>query len=435
MEMKAKKNADSQLITEIKVFDNDTTFRYTYFYNNAGKMVLQTRYYKQNNSWIRSAQTEWMYDSGKCTSQVERIWGSNGWENSFSIDNTYSNDLLTAQLSSKFAGSIKQPVENVVFEYSGFSLISRKTYNYQANKWSLVLQNDYKYSITGVLDTVFITAQKSGNVTDKSQYINTYSTGGKLISQVQMVLDSTNQWVNNLQNMWFYTQNSDLIASQLIKIWNSENLMWDNYQRTDFEYDSSSNLKEETYQYWKSMFWVSDLRYKYVYDNGGNEIKKIVSKPIYNEWRDLISINYSNFIGNKANLMESKYEFWGGETGELVSSYIPFDFNNEMAIQKARSLQISYTAVTDTLESIININSLISLIKVYPNPSDGIYYINSHENNIQSWAVFNLDGQILKNNIQAGKSGVIDVTDFPKGVYILKAMTPAGYWTQKLIKN
>jgi hypothetical protein len=430
----AKKNADSQLITEIKVFDNDTTFRYTYFYNNEGNMVLQTNYYKHYNSWIRRSQIEWMYDAGKCTSQIERMWGNNGWENLFAIDYSYFSGLLMSELSSKFVGNIKQPVENVTFEYAGSALISRKTYNYQSNTWLLVLQNNYIRSTSGTVDTVFITALKHGNVTNKIQCVNTYNASGKLISHVQMLTDSTNKWINNLQNRWFYAPNSGLIISQQVKSWNAENSRWENQQRTDFEYDSSNKLKAEIYQYWKSMCWQSDLRYKYVYDTNGNEIKKIVSKPIYNEWRDLISINYSNFNGNKANSMESKYEFWGGTTGELVSSYIPFDFNNEIAIQKAKSLQISYTAVTDTLESVFNINSLISLIKVYPNPSDGIYYLNSHDNNIQSWEVANIDGKVLRNNFQAVKSGVIDLTELPKGVYVLRAMTPTGYWTQKLIK-
>ena len=52
---------DSQLVTELTVFDNDTTYRYLYLYNNQGSKVLETKYFKQVNTWVRKSQTEWLY--------------------------------------------------------------------------------------------------------------------------------------------------------------------------------------------------------------------------------------------------------------------------------------------------------------------------------------------------------------------------------------
>jgi hypothetical protein len=72
---------------------------------------------------------------------------------------------------------------------------------------------------------------------------------------------------------------------------------------------------------------------------------------------------------------------------------------------------------------------------VYPNPSDGIYYINTQEYGVQSWVIADLDGRTLKNHVQSISSGVIDITDLPKGIYILKVITQTGQFTQKLIKQ
>jgi len=97
------------------------------------------------------------------------------------------------------------------------------------------------------------------------------------------------------------------------------------------------DLKSETYQRWKTQFWVNDLRYDYKYDSSNKLLKKILFKEVYNDWRGLITINYSDFTNNKANTIESVYDFWGVTTGELTTSYIPFVFNTEMTIQKAKT--------------------------------------------------------------------------------------------------
>ena len=188
-----------------------------------------------------------------------------------------------------------------------------------------------------------------------------------------------------------------------------------------------------SYQRWKTQSWINDIRYDYLYDNSNKLQKKTLSKQIYNDWRGLISINYSNFTLNKANQIESMYEFWGGNTGELTTSYIPFIFNQDMSIQKGRSLQISYIPFTDLYTPVEN--KSLAMIPVYPNPSNGIFYIDTQIYNIRSWSVTDLNGQILKKQIQTFQSGAIDLTDFPKGIYILRVTTDDKQMIQKLIKN
>jgi hypothetical protein len=133
--------------------------------------------------------------------------------------------------------------------------------------------------------------------------------------------------------------------------------------------------------------------------------------------------------------MESKYEFWGGNTGELVASYIPFNFNNEIAIQRGKSLQVFYTGINDSTQSLPQISSTLHTIPVYPNPSEGMYYINSQEYGVQSWVVTDLSGRVLKTQNQAISSGVIDITELPRGIYILKVKTLTSQLTQKLLKD
>jgi len=186
---------------------------------------------------------------------------------------------------------------------------------------------------------------------------------------------------------------------------------------------------------WSTMFWKNDIRYDYEYDITNKLIKKTLFKPIYNDWRGLVSINYSNFALNKANDIESKYEFWGGKTGDLTTSFIPYMFNNEQSVQKGRSLKISYIPITETELYTPLVSNKMQLIPVYPNPSDGIFYINTQKYNLKSWNVTNLNGQVLKKENIAFQTGVVDISDFPKGIYILHVTTTEEQLVQKLIKK
>ncbi|HEY6915280.1 MAG TPA: T9SS type A sorting domain-containing protein [Paludibacter sp.] len=426
----------NQLITELKVFDNDSTFRYVYLYDNDGKKMLETRYYKQTNSWTRISQTEWLYEAGNCKHQIERNWKNNEWADSYKIDYNYLNGVLDNEIHKNYIDKAEQQLKKVVYQYDQTKLTSKKEYSGKSNVWTLMLQTDFKCSQTASVDSVITSVYQSGNLINQYLAVNSYSVDGHLESQLQKEKASNNDWTNTQFVSWFYSPGYSRLLTERTKTWSPETSDWENYQRTDYEYDDNKQLVSETYQHWKMMFWESDLRYYYQHDADGNEIKKTLSKPIYHEWRDLISINYSDFTGNKANLMESKYEFWGGNTGELVSSFIPFNFNNETVIQRGRSLQISYLDVAaDTVSYIPETKNSIQSIPVYPNPSDGIYYINTQEYGVQSWVIADLDGRTLKNHVQSISSGVIDITDLPKGIYILKVITQTGQFTQKLIKQ
>lgn len=425
---------DNQLITEIKIIDNDSSFRYLYLYDKLGNKVLETKYFQQDSIWIRKSLNEWIYDGNNCMTQRERIWKNNDWMISYTIDYEYKNNQLISEIHNIYNNGSASLLKKIEFQYDKAMLTSKNEYTSQSNAWVPSIKNDFSYSKTGLTNSITTSNSFSGN-TD-NQLISTflYNSDGTVQSQLLQ-----NKVANNLANSelinWYYLPNSSLIASLRNKIWISDTSSWENTQRIDYIYNDSTKLVSETYQRWKSMFWENDIRYDYLYDNSNKLLRKTLSKPIYNDWRGLTSINYSNFTMNKAVNIDSKYEFWGGKTDLLMTSYIPFLFNNEMSIQKGRSLKISYIPITNTALYTPLENNLYPLIPVYPNPSNGIYYINTQTYNIKSWSVTDLNGQILKKQVQTLQSGAIDLTDFPKGIYIFRVLTQDGQMIQKLIKE
>src|SRR5690606_10944502 len=69
-------------------------------------------------------------------------------------------------------------------------------------------------------------------------------------------------------------------------------------------------------------------------------------------------------------------------------------------------------------------------IKLYPNPTNGILYIETSQE-IQSYEVYNLIGQRL---LSGSFTGSIDMREVSKGTYIIRLTTPNGeVFTEKVI--
>ncbi|MFZ4724313.1 MAG: T9SS type A sorting domain-containing protein [Paludibacter sp.] len=425
------------LITELKVFDNDSIFRYLYLYDNLGNKVLETKYYSQNTDWIRKTQNEWIYDGTKCVTQRERIW-KNGWVVSYQINYEYTDNQLVTETHNVFETGISTAQRKINFEYNSTLLKSKSEYYWVNNAWSLSEVNDFRYLANGKTDSIKTTVYKSGAISEQLLSVFSYNADGKINSQVVKSKSNSvnpNEWTNYQLINWYYKPISSLLISQRSKKWNTETLKWEYTHKIDYQYNGNNNLISETYQRWKTMFWQNDSRYDYDYDTSAKQLHKMLSMPIYNKWRNTISINYSNFTDNKANLMESKYNFWGGNTNELTNSNIPFLFNNEATILKAKKIEISYLTIVDTGVPTFEFTKSIQQIPVYPNPSNGVFYINTQQFNIQLWSISDLSGRTLKIDNNQFNSGVIDLTDLPKGIYILRAITKDVHLTQKLIKE
>jgi len=431
---KVYSDVTSKLITELQVFDNDSTFKLMYFYDSQGNKVLETKYYLNNQSWNLLSQTEWIYDGKNCLTQRESKWSSTKWNITYTIDYQYLNNQLMSELQQEYISGNPHQIKKIDYQYTDMKLTSKKEYSWIADSWVLNIETSYTYLPDGNSETVTTALYVGGSISNQYKSTFVYNANGTLATQLLQQKTAITNWTNTELINWYYVPGTTNILSQRCKKWLSDTSSWENLQKIENQYDANNQLTSETFQRWKSMFWDNDIRYDYVYDNNNLEVKKILSLPIYHVWRSIVSINYSNYTDKKAGLIESKFEFWGGNTGELTTSFIPFDFNNSVALQKGKSVQIVYASFNDTT-ALPQIGKGISSIPVYPNPSNGIYYIDTQNYGVESWSVSNLNGQILKKQIQSAQSGVIDITDFPKGIYILRVETAKNQFIQKLIKE
>lgn len=421
--------ATEMRITQLFITDQNTEYRHVFLYNDLGNVQLETRYIQSDETWLRQNQTEWFYDNGNCVKQIERVFENGVWSNTDEIETNYNRvNKKTTETIYRYVAGNKIPVKETKFSYSAGVLVghSECTFENAVRKDSVVNTFTLENEIITQQFTKIYTAEKLN-----SAFISlfTYDATGKIKTQlVRKLIEDSYQNVDSIT--WFYDADG-LLISQRLKSWSMKNHNWENTQMINYEYDSDKKLIAEVYQQWAGMSWENACRYEYQYEQGA-QVRRTLQSQLYREWRNLVSINYSDFVESKARTIESEYDFWGGEKGEFVVSHIPFVFNDEWVIRRAESIRVNYDKVPSVSTDVVEANFLI---KVYPNPSDGIFYLNTEKHEILSWNVYDLKGQLVQSHFQREHSGVVDITELVNGVYVLRVETTLGTHQQKLIKQ
>jgi len=90
-----------------------------------------------------------------------------------------------------------------------------------------------------------------------------------------------------------------------------------------------------------------------------------------------------------------------------------------------------YSAVS--LANTINQKGLAKTVSIYPNPSIGLYTIELTNNNNASIEIYNVLGKQVKSIQQTDAKTTVDLTGFPKGVYLVNILSNGEQTIEKII--
>ena len=423
---------DNPLITEIELTKGESTYRYLYYYNENGDKTLETKWISVNGGWQKKELTEWIYTKGVCTEQHLRIWKDNDWQPEHLILFEYQDTILKSETHVATQSGASENIRKTVLSYSGERLADKIEYSWKNNNWQPYSEIKYLYNEGNLPDTLHL-RNFGDNIPVSESKIIFYYNDLNLLKSIRVTEKEKDDWINSSLVNYYYIPDSSLKSSEIRKIWDRKYSVWKNSQHIEYRYDASGRLSDEVYQHWGGTFWVNDLQYGFQYNEDGLLTKKTTFLPIYNDFRPAWSVLYSDFRYAKANLIEAKNEFWGGEKGESYNTFIPYLFNSETVVNLASRIEIRYIPVDET--GVTDMYGVKNQINVYPNPSKAIFYFNSEIYDVTSWAVTDLSGKIIQSKEQKERSGVIDLGNSEPGIYFLKVITPEGVKTQKLIKE
>ncbi|MFV0390754.1 MAG: T9SS type A sorting domain-containing protein [Paludibacteraceae bacterium] len=430
-----KLNAETEnpLVSEIQLTKGDSTFRFLYLYNTNKEKVLETKYIQIGNSRLRSEQTEWIYFDNVCVEQHIRHWKNNTWAPHHLIRFNFLGSQLESETHFNTLSGIEEKLSKTTYGYELNRLVNKTLFTWQHSNWAVNSVTTFEYNATSQSYRINFEEFRNGIKINASRVKTTYTDLGEIKTMHVSNLQDE-EWVNSTFSTYYYKPNSTLKISEIVKIWNEDRDQWENTQYSEYQYDELGRLLFENYLFWDISSWKNNLKYGYTYNSDGTLSKKTIFLPIYNDYRPAWSVNYSEFKYAKASLIEAKNEFWGGDTGTPFNTFIPYQFNEDNVISSASKINISYTPVITT-ETLLSSEENSNRLKIYPNPSNAIFYINTDNLDIQGWQVTDLSGKVLMSKEQKDRSGVIDLGNFKPGIYLIQVHTAEGTKMQKLIKE
>lgn len=86
-----------------------------------------------------------------------------------------------------------------------------------------------------------------------------------------------------------------------------------------------------------------------------------------------------------------------------------------------------------SMASLINQKAIENAIAIYPNPSNGLYNVELSNETTASIEVYNVLGKLVQSIPQADSKTMIDLTGFPKGVYLVNIFSNGEQTSKKII--
>ena len=410
---------EKPLVKEIVVNKQDSVFRHTFYFDDNRNKVIENKFYMKDFTPYPVSRTEWIYQANNCISQREQKWNNADWSTTYLINAEFSGNVKALEKYILVVNNVEITEKTITYTYENSKIKSIVKYKGQIENNDVEERILYDYD-----DRQNIRLQQiiPGDVLQSDSILAfryVYNLSGKTDSVIMFRIQQAVEYNEDLTT-FVYDKNTGNLLCQTQKKWNDASARWDNLTKTEYLYDDSDKLVEEMYYFYNILFWIPNTKYEYIYDSNGKLGQKIMYQPIYRQWRKIFTIEYSKIENGQPNLMESKYNFWGGETGSYVNNFIPYYFNDEIAIMKADRMELKYFMET----TVISKNNFDSeWFKIYPNPSNGVFYIDTQNFYVEKWEVYNLSGLMIKNNFNHFHTGVVDLTEFPDGIYMIIATT------------
>ena len=412
-------NTDWNLNTITRQIDgvNDVKWIYDYEHNNLKEEKSQTW---NLGNWVNNISTNYRYDEhNNLIEQKTQHWRSGKWENVVMNSWKYENNILKEE----------------------FCLL------WEWDEWDTIWQSNYDYDAHGNLRDCKTRGRIGGELVDNKWYHFEYDEINNLKYRIEYVSIS-NEWVHYVRFFYDYYEGTHNIEKDWVETWEGDE--WLARTREVYHYDSNNeNLLELLGQNWENNEWIDAQKLSLAYNVQNNFIEEA-------KWEELDTTNWVKsrrwtYLYEDNNLMEFIDEFgelnnwvtykrtlytydenhnatdaigqmWvNGEWVDDIAETMEIYYNNRQSYfslvnppEFCYFAHISYTN-TPSLATNENLQNSNGTIKLYPNPTTGILYIETHENNLlPEIQIYSVQGTLLMST----KGNSIDISALSKGIYI-----------------
>jgi hypothetical protein len=263
------------------------------------------------------------------------------------------------------------------------------------------LNSDSTYPPTGVPSNVF------GNQSDKISGNHAYA--GMFISSTRPTL---------LQNVYSESLKTELMSS----------LLPNTQYQLSFDVSKASNYQANSIKFQAFITDENlDLTTGGIIPTSNITSNKIfLTNPTFTGNSSITTWETVTFIFTTGSNPNLKYLYIGGLNNiqfQIIGGPDVYYFVDNVSLTPASELGTS------------ELNSGNNDIQIFPNPAHSIITIISSSLNIESIELYDMSGRILRTEKVNKKDIRLDISNYPKGTYLVKIITDKGNFVKKIIKN
>jgi len=354
----------------------NTKWTYTYD-NNSNKL---TELYEPDTSNHMSTKHRFLYTYDTNNNLIVRlfeVFQNNSWDSNEMDTYTYdNNNYLTNYLSMRWGTPFNY--NRIVYINDTYGNVTSSIHDFSIDNvnWSDIYKNDYTYDLNNNVLSVLNTSFEN------------------------------NTWINKGKSIYTYNTN-DYLLTQINKTWLSG--VWVNTFRLIKTYDAADNILTESNGIWYNNIWDDKQRWTYTYDANGNSItgKYEQSYPTGFFHPALIGEDDINVYSNKS-----------------IVDYVSY----------AHRYSISFKSILDINNNLSDNN----LFRIFPNPANEIITIDlNNRGNLQNTtiSIYDMQGKILLKQAISQQQTEFNVSQFARGIYVVKVYNDRNAFISKFVKE
>ena len=362
--------------------------------------VLVSSFDSISNSYIVS--TKYVYEYDKKGNMVSlKEYFQKGPNNSIGLgyiyNGTYDINGNKTALTVIYMDENNTPVNNTKDEYG---------YDTKGNE---ILLNTYNWNTTK--------KEWVASFTNRTEY--TYNSNGNIVSAIYYEISSA---PSRKKEITYNSKNQ--ITSTKYYNWDIENNQWVDSRLTLFSFDSNGNtIKEVSSIINGNSTWINYYQYESLYDEFGNNIQMNYSKwdTSLNSWNEYSRVNskYNNSFLNSEILWPSK-QYINDYQKHMIVEYSSENYVNNIWKKEGKNDYYYSSFENSGIDEVV-----ISKVLIYPNPTNGIFTINTGQTNIASIKVYDIAGKVVFTTTASNKQNEmqIDLSDLNNGVYFVQVIS------------
>ena len=397
-------------------------------YDDLGREISITKYQlNDSDEWYIKQKEETTYnEQGIISSIVWSYWDESQNKLEYSrkrvqeyLENGNKTIILFYNFDKNSGLWIEDECTEIVLENEKYVEYAESEWDKESNQWIYIFMYKWTYDIygseTSTTSFTWDTNENEWKGAHKSE--TSYYSNGLLESVAYYDMDTTDLWIGTDKKEYLYNDNGQ--ETQIINSkWDIISSDWVYNSKYEIEYNSNNQEVSSAGFNWDVTLngWITSSKGEKEYNSNGQITLSTTWQWDYTqeEW-EIIS----------KRIVE--YDSYGHTTKE--SKYVAY---KDFVLELTETEEYFYSKLASNIDNII---SESESVKIYPNPANETFTIETQNPKTVFGKLYNLNGELVRNLIVQQGINTYNISELKSGIYFIQVPQKEGVVVRKLVKN